>query len=469
MKKFSKNFQKKRWHFLLMFVLVVFLITLQFVSAAVYDFQKLAKEFQKSTILDFISFSLKGERYPLMHAISELRFRVFSTKLGIKTKSETKSCSQKRTYGIKVPENQKKLCSDYDTLVDLAKDSLVKTYIFQKIYQNAESLLLYEIERQRARDAVRIWIRQKIRCLKDEYRCGRDERKMVKRLIKSDSKVLKSYIQLLVNLEKKLFPEEQIATFIKKKDIETPCGFNEKSNKKTIKPGMVMIPSGSFKMGSNSSTFFENTVREVNLSEFWIDKCEVTNYQFLQVVAKHPFLRKSTFPRKYHDGNYLLNWDDDLIPEIGSELKPVVYVSWYAARHYCNFLGKRLLSEAEWEMATRAGIDNAFSIDGGVEFLTDYAWFSENSDGIVHTTGQKFSNPNGIFDLHGNVWEWVYDWFGKYSKVDNTNPQGPSIGKYRILRGGSWRDPAEYLRSSMRRDTIPISTFDNVGFRCASE
>ena len=195
----------------------------------------------------------------------------------------------------------------------------------------------------------------------------------------------------------------------------------------------------------------------------------MTNYQYLHLVAEHPFLRKSTFPRKYHDGNYLLNWTDDLAPEIGSELKPVVHVSWYAARHYCNYLGKRLLSEAEWEMATRAGIVSAYSIDGGVEFLTDYAWFSENSGGIIHTTAQKMSNPFGIFDLHGNVWEWVYDWFEPYSNLNNTNPQGPPVGKYRILRGGSWRDPAEYLRSSIRHDAIPTSTFNNVGFRCASE
>ena len=78
------------------------------------------------------------------------------------------------------------------------------------------------------------------------------------------------------------------------------------------------------------------------------------------------------------------------------------------------------------------------------------------------------SNPFGIFDLHGNVWEWVYDWFEPYSNLNNTNPQGPPVGKYRILRGGSWRDPAEYLRSSIRHDAIPTSTFNNVGFRCAS-
>ena len=166
--------------------------------------------------------------------------------------------------------------------------------------------------------------------------------------------------------------------------------------------------------------------------------------------------------------NYLQNWTDDLIPENGGELKPVVNVSWYAARHYCNYLGKRLLSEAEWEIATRAGIDSAYSIEGGVEFLSDYAWYNQNSGGVIHNTAQKLSNPNGLYDLHGNVWEWVYDWFSIFSKVKSRNPQGPEFGKYKILRGGSWMDSAEYLRSTMRRDALPTSTFNNVGFRCAA-
>ena len=120
-------------------------------------------------------------------------------------------------------------------------------------------------------------------------------------------------------------------------------------------------------------------------------------------------------------------------------------------------------------LLTRSGIESEYSVEGGVDFLRDYAWFRENSGGIIHATGQKISNPNGLFDLHGNVWEWVYDWFGIYPNLNSTNPQGPEIGKYRILRGGSWSDPAEYLRSAMRRDALPTSTYNNVGFRCASK
>ena len=451
------------------FLLSGFLFSVHIVWATALDFQKLALDFQQSAISDFVGFTTKGERYPLIHTISELRFRVFTKKLGINRRVETKVCSDHRTYGISVPTASQKFCDDYDNLVELAKVSIAQTQFFENIYLAAEPALLNEIERQRARDAVRVWIRQKLNCLNEEYRCGHDERKMIKRVTNFETEILKTYVRILKNLEKKLFPEEQTATFIKTKDLETLCGFTDSVSLKTPKPGMQLIDTGKFKMGSAKGLPAEHPVREVHLDAFWIDKCEVTNYQYLLVAAQHPFLRKSTFPLQFHDGNYLSNWTDDLVPEIGSELKPVIQVSWYAARHYCNYVGKRLASEAEWEMSARAGIESEYSVEGGVDFLPDYAWFRVNSGGIIQATGQKLSNQNGLFDVHGNVWEWVYDWFGIYPNTNSRNPQGPEIGKYRILRGGSWSDPAEYLRSAMRRDAHPTSTFNNVGFRCASD
>ncbi|MBC8260159.1 MAG: formylglycine-generating enzyme family protein [SAR324 cluster bacterium] len=469
MKKIFQRAAKRYSLYRKLFLVFGLLLCVQLVWAAAQNFQKLVTEFQESAIADFIDFTNKGERYPLMHAISELRFRVFSEKLGINRKVETRACSLNRTYGTAVPTEQKKFCQDYDKLVELAKSSLVQMAIFEKIYLNAEPVLLREIERQRAREAVRVWIRQKIKCFKNKFSCGRDEQKLIKRVTNYEPEIIKTYLFLLQNLDKKLFPEEQAATFIQAKDLETLCGFVDEGSKKTEKPGMVLIHSGRFNMGSISGLPSEHPVREVLLKDFWIDKCEVTSYQFLQVAAEHPFLRKSTFPRKFHDGNYLKNWQDDLLPESGSELKPVIHVSWYAARNYCNYVGKRLVSEAEWEMAARAGIENDYSFEGGSELLPDHGWFRENSGGAIHSTAQKLSNPNGLFDIHGNVWEWVYDWFGIYSSVSETNPQGPETGKYRVLRGGSWNDPPEYLRSAMRRDALPTDTFNNVGFRCAVE
>ncbi|GIT09295.1 MAG: hypothetical protein CM1200mP30_29250 [Pseudomonadota bacterium] len=114
--------------------------------------------------------------------------------MGINRKAETKTCSKRRIFGIEVPEDQKKFCKDYDALVELAKRSISNTSLFEKIYLNSEPALLHEIERQRARDSIRVWIRQKLNCLKDKFRCGRDEGKMIKRLTNFNREILNTYV-----------------------------------------------------------------------------------------------------------------------------------------------------------------------------------------------------------------------------------------------------------------------------------
>ena len=121
------------WRYYRVLVLVLgFFLCVHFAWATAQKFQKMVKEFQKSAISDFIAFTTKGERYPLMHAIYELRYRVFSEKLGINKKAETKACSQNRAYGIAVPDDQKKFCGDYDALVELAKLVLFKLFFLRK-------------------------------------------------------------------------------------------------------------------------------------------------------------------------------------------------------------------------------------------------------------------------------------------------------------------------------------------------
>ena len=122
----------KRRYYRNIFLLSGFLFSVHFVWATALDFQKLALDFQQSAISDFVGFTTKGERYPLIHTISELRFRVFSEKLGVNRKAETKACSLHRTYGVTVPDAQKKFCEDYDTLVELAKTSIAQTSFFEK-------------------------------------------------------------------------------------------------------------------------------------------------------------------------------------------------------------------------------------------------------------------------------------------------------------------------------------------------
>ena len=143
---------------------------------ATRTFSKLAQEFREETVKEFVGYVVKGERYPMVHAIYELRYRLFQSKLGINNKSETKACSRRRAFGAEVPEDQLDFCRRYDEFVDLAKQQIILPKVFEHLYYETEPFLIREIERRKARDAIRVWIRQKLRCLKDKYRCGRDER-----------------------------------------------------------------------------------------------------------------------------------------------------------------------------------------------------------------------------------------------------------------------------------------------------
>lgn len=195
------------------------------------------------------------------------------------------------------------------------------------------------------------------------------------------------------------------------------------------------------------------------------------------------------------------------------ELRPVDRVSWFDAVRFCNKLsvrmglrpcyrivvskrkqtvdaesatktqlevqwdqttnGYRLPTEAEWEYACRAGTETAYSFDANPSLLGEYAWFVGNSKGRTHTVGLKQPNGWGLYDLHGNVWEWCWDWYADYSVTsDNdkgvilTGPTGPATGHKRVLRGGSFSNEPKFLRSADRFSFMPEDQTWFLGFRC---
>ena len=150
---------------------------------------------------------------------------------------------------------------------------------------------------------------------------------------------------------------------------------------------------------------------------------------------------------------------------------PVVWVSWKNAQAFCKWLsGKagvtiRLPTEAGWEYACRAGTKTEFSAGDKDSDLEKAAWYAANSGDKTHPVGLKAANAFGLFDMHGNVWEWCQDWHGEYPSGALTDPSGASSGSDRVLRGGSWGGPPAACRSAYRYYAAPTHAGNYYGFR----
>jgi len=232
---------------------------------------------------------------------------------------------------------------------------------------------------------------------------------------------------------------------------------------------MVLIPAGEFLMGSEDGDDDEKPVHKIYLDAYYIDKYEVTNAQFSR------FLNEKR--NQEEGGATWLDIDDEecLIeyrngryqPKSGYDNHPVIEVSWYGARAYAKWAGKRLPTEAEWEKAARGGLVGK-KYPWGDSIDSSKANYGGN---VGHTTPVGFYPPNGygLNDMTGNVWEWVSDWYDRdyYSSSPHRNPQGPDSGSYRVARGGSWYRSARYLRSARRYYHYPHNAGSLLGFRCA--
>jgi formylglycine-generating enzyme required for sulfatase activity len=224
---------------------------------------------------------------------------------------------------------------------------------------------------------------------------------------------------------------------------------------------MVLVPAGDFIMGSSDGASDEKPVHRVYLDAFYLDRFEVTISQyakFLQTTGRKP-------PDRWNDAHPNFDW-----------ARPVIGVDWHDADAYCLWVGKRLPTEAEWEKAAR-GTDGRKYPWGSEEPTTSFAnydWESMRSwkgYGTLSPVGSYESgkSPYGLYDLGGNVWEWVADWYGPntYHNKHDRNPNGPPAGLSKVTRGGSWADKAYSVRATNRRGIPPSDRYRDLGFRCA--
>ncbi len=253
-------------------------------------------------------------------------------------------------------------------------------------------------------------------------------------------------------------PEAQV-------DTRDPPEYEEFLNKFKDQPpkGMVLIPSGQFMMGSEHGHSDEKPRHLVALGPFYMDKFEVTQKEFEEVMGFNP----SIFISGTFTGGFLRpgQSSEDYAKYMGDN-RPVERVSWNEANDYCQREGKRLPTEAEWEYAARAGSTTKYY--WGDKMDVAYVWNAKNARSRSHLVGEKKPNTFGLYDMSGNVMEWVADWYDKsyYSKTPLTNPTGPANGRRKVLRGGSWYAHPNYSRSADRVANGPSLKYPDIGFRC---
>jgi serine/threonine protein kinase len=241
---------------------------------------------------------------------------------------------------------------------------------------------------------------------------------------------------------------------------------------------LVYVPAGEFTMGGDVNSD-EKPIHTVNLDAFWIDQTEVTNKLFSSFVIATGYqtdAEKAGWSYMFNNPDWVetngADWQHPTGPGSNVTRKdqhPTINVSWNDATAYCEWVGRRLPTEAEWEKAAR-GTDariypwgNAAPNDTLLNYNNN---IGDTTEVDIYETGK---NIYGAYDMAGNVWEWVNDWYSEtyYQSSPSSNPLGPNLGEYRVLRGGAWNISSDYVRSASRNWDDPINPYYDLGFRCA--
>jgi formylglycine-generating enzyme required for sulfatase activity len=257
---------------------------------------------------------------------------------------------------------------------------------------------------------------------------------------------------------------------------------------------MVKIPDGTFTMGSpesESDRWDNETQHQVTLSGFYMSKYQVTQEQYQAVMGTNPGYFTSAVADESGTPGKLpvetVSWYDALVfcnkLSIAERLIPAYSINgsadpttwgvvpksgnaiWDAVTVVSGSTGYRLPTEAQWEYACRAGTTTAYNTGDTISDST--GWYNANSGINTHQAGLKFANAWGLYDMHGNVFEWCWDWYGTYTEEAQTDPMGALLtsGAVRVIRGGGCNSNAMYLRSAYRYNIDPYYQSRSLGFR----
>jgi serine/threonine-protein kinase len=221
---------------------------------------------------------------------------------------------------------------------------------------------------------------------------------------------------------------------------------------------MVLVPAGTFPMGSNTGFPDEKPMHKITLDAFYIDRFEVTNALYRACVKAGACLiprslRSNSRPSYYGNPEF-----DDY---------PVIWVDWAMASTYCEWRDARLPTEAEWEYAARGKDGRTYPWGENID-RTRANYSGNIGDTVAVGSYENGKSIYGVYDMAGNASEWVSDWYDKsyYQNSPSTNPAGPDSGLIVILRGGAWSYDVLHVRSAYREKNDPTLTADRISFRC---
>lgn len=259
--------------------------------------------------------------------------------------------------------------------------------------------------------------------------------------------------------------------------VEVVVGEHERVQ---LRPELVRLPGGTFTMGSpaeHPDRRYNEREHESSVAAFEICRTEVTQSQWTAVMGTEPSVywrgisehRPATEISWEMAVEYLLRLterENELMQSSLTQCYEKLDDHWQWTRHDCT--GYRLPTEAEWEYAARANTTTAYSFGNDPEELDSYAWHFENSEHSLHPVGTKRANPWKLYDMHGGIWEWVWDWYADEYQPDagSLDYKGPRMGRHKVLRGGSYNSQPHDLRSAVRYWYLPNLIYQFSGIRC---